>query len=470
MSTGLQPWLARHLWVPLHSRWEGNAYASEWRRLESSQWSSGETLRELREERLKKLLRFIHEEVPFYRGRVSIDVDPWEALSRLPVIDKGMLQEEEGSFRSGEPWASRAMPNATGGSTGQPLRFLVDPERWGTRKAATLRHNAWAGLVPGTSVLVLWGQPSDFPKTTWKDSLRSLLLERAVYVNASSLSEEALENAVELLRRRRIRLLQAYSGALGLFAQYLAQKDIQDLSLDAVVSSAEMLAPGTREQVRERLGAPIFDRYGCREFSVIASECDAHAGMHVNAEHLIVEILVGDRPARPGEIGEVVVTDLLNRAQPFVRYRMGDLATPIAERCSCGRGLPRLELVGGRKTDFIVTPTKGWVSGVSLATYLITNLPGVAHVRLEQNQRDKVRIRARATAGASLPVEELRARSSRMLGEDMGIELVEDPTLRPEGSGKFRFSVSDFSPLGVPVSKIEPASNPDRVAVPEPRT
>jgi hypothetical protein len=107
---------------------------------------------------------------------------------------------------------------------------------------------------------------------------------------------------------------------------------------------------------------------------------------------------------------------------------------------------------------------------VSLATYLITNLPGVAHVRLEQNQRDKVRIRARATAGASLPVEELRARSSRMLGEDMGIELVEDPTLRPEGSGKFRFSVSDFSPLGVPVSKIEPASNPDRVAVPEPRT
>jgi phenylacetate-CoA ligase len=84
----------------------------------------------------------------------------------------------------------------------------------------------------------------------------------------------------------------------------------------------------------------------------MAAECDAHEGMHVSQENLVLEIARDGRGAAPGESGEVLVTDLHNFGMPFIRYVNGDVATLAPEgRCACGRWLRKLAHVDGRRVD-----------------------------------------------------------------------------------------------------------------------
>ena len=122
-----------------------------------------------------------------------------------------------------------------------------------------------------------------------------------------------------------------------------------------ILVGAERLWPADRAAIEQAFG-PAFETYGCREVMLVSSECDAHAGMHVSMEAMIVELIVRDgtstRAARPGETGEVVLTDLHNLACPMIRYVNGDLAVAHGDDpCACGRGLVRIGPVEGRTTE-----------------------------------------------------------------------------------------------------------------------
>jgi phenylacetate-CoA ligase len=195
-------------------------------------------------------------------------------------------------------------------------------------------------------------------------------------------------------------------------------------------------------------GCPVFNRYGCREVGIIASECPAHDGLHVAAEGLVVEVLCDGRPARPGELGAVVVTDLLNRAMPLIRYRVGDAAVPEDRPCACGRGLPRLRSVTGRVADFLVGADGRLVAGPFLAHALVAARPSLGQVQIRQDQAGVVHFRVRPGPRFRIPedLEYLREVSHRYLGErtDVGWELVE--RLDAEPSGKFLFCKSAVTP------------------------
>jgi len=141
-----------------------------------------------------------------------------------------------------------------------------------------------------------------------------------------------------------------------LFARYLDQRGLKAYRPCSIVTSAEGLEPDERALVERVFGCPVFNRYGCREVSVLASECPAHTGLHVMAEGLLVEIETPQGPAGPGEMGSILITDLLNDGMPLVRYRIGDLGSWAPGECPCGRGLPTLERIWGRAYDFVGTP------------------------------------------------------------------------------------------------------------------
>ena len=92
-----------------------------------------------------------------------------------------------------------------------------------------------------------------------------------------------------------------------------------------------------RKFIEKAFGAEVFDIYGCTEIKEIAWECEKHEGYHINEDDVYVEILHGESPAKPGEVGDIVLTDLRNKAMPLIRYRIGDRGLLIAGNCSCGR-------------------------------------------------------------------------------------------------------------------------------------
>ena len=168
--------------------------------------------------------------------------------------------------------------------------------------------------------------------------------------------------------------------------------------------------------------------------------------MHINAENLWVEVLADGVPAFETE-GEIVVTDLKNLAMPLIRYRTRDVGLVKKTRCDCGRGLPLMEVQGGRVTDFLMAAGGEKVSGIVLATYAITGVPGVRQVQFIQNRRDCVTARVvRGSAWCDESGRALLARIRVFLGASMTIHLEFASEIPFEASGKYRFSISTIAP------------------------
>jgi phenylacetate-CoA ligase len=126
------------------------------------------------------------------------------------------------------------------------------------------------------------------------------------------------------------------------------------LGLKSVITTSEVLSPAQRDLIQQAFGVPVQDEYGCGEVGPIAYECE-EGRLHVMSENLVVELVTASgEPAEVGESGEIVVTDLNNRAMPLVRYRLGDFGVQ-GPACRCGRGFPVLEKIWGRAYDFVRT-------------------------------------------------------------------------------------------------------------------
>ena len=334
----------------------------------------------------------------------------------------------------------------TGGSTGSPMRFYYDKDRLDSRDGATLRHNQWAGWNIGDRVAILWGAPQDFTVSgRLKDRIRAALLEHSIMLDASSLNEAAMAYFARELLRYQPRILQAYSNTLGLFARYVQSENIQGIRPRGIVCSAEVLTEENRRLIEATFGCTLYNRYGCREFAVIASECGKHKGMHINAENLLVETVVDGQSCIERD-GEIVITDLRNFAMPMIRYRIRDVGRIRETPCECGRGLPLMELSGGRVTDFLLATNGSKVSGIVIATYVVTNIPGIRQIQFIQDVPGAVTVNlVKGSEWTAQALAELTVRTRRYLGEDMQLHVKFREDIPLERSGKYRFSISTVS-------------------------
>jgi phenylacetate-CoA ligase len=447
--------LVRHVLTPLvlWRRGERSQLAYQ-REFERTQYLSEDELRHLQEVRLAALLRHAYERCPFYRRRFDQvglrpdDVRCLEDLRRLPVLEKRDVQEHAADMIA-RGWPEHDLiRNQTGGSTGTPITFYLSRDRKCSRAAATLRHNRWAGWQVGDRAAVIWGAPRDRPSDTWRGRLRAAVLREPLWLDTAALTEASLERFHRELIDYQPRIVLAYARSAVLFARYVAEKRLRPYRPQALVTSAEVLEGKERELLEFVFGCPVFNRYGCREFSVVASECAAHAGLHVMAEGLFVEIETPAGPAAPGQVGSLLVTDLLNPAMPMIRYRIGDLASWASRPCPCGRHLPRLEEVAGRVTDFLVGSDGRLVSGVFLATYVVAQRRSLGQVQIHQSRAGHVVYRLRPGPGFDPRADGdyLRQATREHLGAAATADVEPVADLPAEPSGKFLFSRSSVAP------------------------
>lgn len=441
----------RRIFYPLWA-WKNNSARLRYlAQFERSQYWSAERLRDHQWASLKQLVGYAFENCPYYArtyraaGISPADLRGPDDIRLLPTITKEEIQEHRDEFVSKRATRERLIPDMTGGSTGSPLRFYYDHDRLDSRAAATIRHNRWAGWDIGDRAAILWGAPRD-TKTSGRtrDRIRSWILERRIILDASSLDEAAMFEFARELVRYQPKILLAYANTLALFARYLEDEKIATIVPRGIVCSAEVLTEENRARIERVFRSRVYNRYGSREFAVIASECDSHVGMHINAENLLLEVLVDGNPSI-GDTGEIVVTDIKNHAMPMIRYRTKDVGLLRREACTCSRGLPLLELSGGRETDFLIATNGKKVSGIVLATYVITNIPGVRQVQFVQDEPGAVTVHlVKGQAWQPDTESRLIRRIREFLGADVATNTVFRDHIPLTPSGKYRFSVSNI--------------------------
>lgn len=344
----------------------------ELRRLERA---SADELLDLQRRALAALLRHAYDHVPFYRrrfeaiGATPADVRELDDLANLPVLTRQQARRSQDS-RCSRTHPLPAIRKTTGGTTGEPLviRYDLGSEHW--RQAIKLRGFGWAGYRVGDRALHYWGAPTAaagvLPRVK-RAAEQAIKRERTL--DCTPRGDEHLKRVVRAIERLRPRFLFCYAQAGADLARFALRRGARSLGDVGVICGAEPLFPADREALSAAFGPGVFETYGCRETMLIASECEAHDGLHVSMENLIVELVVTEdgreRPAAPGELGEVVLTDLHNFGMPLIRYKNGDLAVAgPTSPCACGRRHPRLASIEGRRTDTLIDREGRRVSGM----------------------------------------------------------------------------------------------------------
>jgi phenylacetate-CoA ligase len=331
--------------------------------LRRTQWRSLDELLAIQMGSLRRLVAHAYEHVPYWRARfdetgaVPRDIRSPEDLLGLPVMTRqaARIDPSERTSRVG-PLAS--IRKTTGGTTGEPLVFGYEPDSEHWRQATKLRGYEWAGYRLGDSAVYYWGFPSKRKEAPLRAKIRvDRWLRRERYFDATLRDEAYLASIVDVIRARRPDALVCYTQAGADLARYVVASGKRDWGTIPVLCGAERLFANDRAVIESAFGPAVFETYGCREVMLIGAECEHHDGLHESMENVLVEIVVRGahgqtRHARPGEVGEVVLTDLHNYAMPFLRYANGDLAVAGPdERCACGRALRRIRAVEGRVTE-----------------------------------------------------------------------------------------------------------------------
>lgn len=439
--------LSRQVVYPIVELRDPHRRMSMLRDLEQTQWLPASAIARREAAALRKMLEYAGTHCTFYRERfrasrfdAATAVLP-EGLARLPILTKDDVRERGAELYSDEYQLEDLVEARTGGSTGVSLRIHADTRCQAMRNAAAMRSDGWAGWQAGLPVAALWGNPPAFDSV--RPWLRNALYDRLAFLDTMKMTPATMAAFFREYERRSPLVLFGHAHSLYLYASFLRDEALEPSPPAGIVSTSMMLLDPERRVIEDVFGKLVSNRYGCEEVGLIASECEAHSGMHLNSDHVVVEFLDdnGDAVAN-GEEGNIVVTDLANTGMPLIRYLTGDRGVPTDRPCRCGRGLPLMERVAGRVADFLIRSDGSRVAGISLIERTLTLIDGVKQMQIVQNDIDDIVLNLVPGPDFGPETEgRLRDEFKTAFGPAMRLTVVLMGEIARVRSGKYRFSI-----------------------------
>lgn len=290
--------------------------------------------------RLKSILEYAKKHVSLYQTGPWADV-PSSGEMRVtdwPVLEKSALRAHYDELLA-IPQPTRVDKLRTSGSTGKPVRIVIDRSAAVRGWAHRYRGLQWHGIPIGARALRV---------THDRRPLRDFLLGQSCVWPLES--PNTIDASIRILRDNRPTMVAGTPSALFYLARHLRERGITAPLAPFARVGGEQLFQFQRQQIESTLCSRAINSYGTTESGAVAGECTA-GSLHIYADHVHIEILNGHTPARPGEFGDVVVTSLRNTAMPLVRYRVGDRARLLQERCDCGLPHPVIADLQARTED-----------------------------------------------------------------------------------------------------------------------
>jgi phenylacetate-CoA ligase len=442
--------------MPLHHWMISRVAALYYHELKQSQWLSLDKMKELQAVKLRRLINHAYYHVGYYReifdelGLQPSDIKSVEDLQKLPLLDKDSVRNNlYFDMMSDNHIKKNILKIATSGSTGEPFVCYADKHQLEIRWAATLRSMEWTGYRFGDRQARLWHQTIGMTRLQVIREKIDAFFNRRMFVPAFEMNKKNLREFITKLRKHKPVLIDGYAESFNFLAHYIKNVGLDGVHPKAIISSAQVLPDHSREIIENEFQCGVFDKYGSREFSGIAYECGAHDGHHIVAENYLVEILKDGRPAKPGEIGEIAITDLNNYSMPFIRYRIGDLAVAMdnSATCACGRGLPRIGKIEGRVQSIILT-TDGTYIPSSFFLHLLKDYDHIIR-QFQVIQEEEGRVTLKIVKGLSFAEsvfnDTVLNALREYLGDDMIIDVEFVDKIQMVRTGKHQTSISKLN-------------------------
>jgi phenylacetate-CoA ligase len=439
---------ARNVVFRVHERAKGHSTFQMLSEMNREQWLPPEQLHAVQQQRLQALVAHAFATVPYYQEisrslkLAAHDFKGASDLVKLPFLSKAVIRNRLEDLKSQS--AKKVERFTTGGSTGAPLAFWLGPTRVSSDVAARCRAESWWGVGIGDREYVFWGSPLELTKQDRMREMRDRLL-RTRLMSAFEMSPRTMDSYLEEMQRHGCVRIFGYPSSIFFLCEYARRtgKDLSRLGVRAVFVTAEYLWDHWRQTISEAFACKVANGYGGRDSGFIAQECPS-GGMHITADRILVEIVDDHgQPLPPGELGEIIVTHLDTPEMPFIRYRTGDVGALSRSPCSCGRTLPLLEMVEGRKSDFIVAPDGRRMHGLSVI-YILRKIAGVEQFRITQTRVDRFDIDLVTDSSFRRDSEvEIRAEFEKRMRAPVQVNLRYCNAMPVSNSGKYRYVISE---------------------------
>jgi phenylacetate-CoA ligase len=420
--------------------------------LNQTQWLSSCELQALQSRKLHRLLTHAYARVPYYHelfDRCGFQPDDvltdLESFRRLPVLTKDIVRQSGEAMLTTDASERAGLAQlSTSGSTGRPMDFYQDSSFRDLVTADIHRHLGWAGWELGDIHCYVWGR--HFGETTIAERVRVGLMNWTLnrfVTDAYRLTDDSLATFAQQVRRHRPRVIFGYPSSLCLFARHVRERRLDDIRFEAIFTSAELIFQDQRRYLEEAFGGRVFNRYGSRELGGISCECDQHVGMHVSADNNLIEILKDGRPAEPGEVGDVVVTNLNNLGMPFIRYSIDDLgAWSTQTSCPCGRALPLMDLTQARRSELF--PTRDGREARVTGVWSLFGAKGMRQFQIVQKSLDLVVVRiVRDGEPDQAKLEAVETTLKELLGSNVEVRFEFPDEIPVSKLGKHRYLISE---------------------------
>lgn len=327
---------------------------------ESIECASRDEMRRLQSERLVETVERVYHAVPAYRrkmqeaGLVPADIRSIDDLSKLPFTTKADLRDNYPFGMFTVPMSEIVRVHASSGTTGKPTVVGYTRKDLNTWSEVVTRSLCMAGVYRNDIVQVAYGYGLFTGGLGLHYGTENL---GATVIPISGGNTE-----------KQIRLMQDFGTTViactPSYALFLAEvmHDLgvapESLKLKVGIFGAEPWSESMRREIEQKLRLKAIDIYGLSEIigPGVSCECEHQAGMHVNEDHFVPEIIDPEtlQPVAPGERGELVFTTITKEGIPLIRYRTRDLTRLNYGRCECGRTLVRMEKCFGRSDDMLI--------------------------------------------------------------------------------------------------------------------
>jgi len=398
---------------------------------------------EYQEEKLKKLLLHAWKNIPYYHkvlGKVKVVVEGKVNLNnfnKIPLLTKEIIRKEKENLYSKDYEKRGHYENTSGGSTGEPVRFIQDKKynEWNIANKIFF-FNEWFGKKIGQSEINLWGSERDIQRNSLslKEKIINFLYNRT-FLNAFKVDDKKLKNFVKIINKKKPVSMWVYVESIDYLAKFIEKNKIKIHSPDFIISTAGTLYPQIRKNIEDVFRCPVYNQYGSREVGAIAIECKEQKGLHEFFWTNYIEIINS----------KIYVTNLNNFSMPLIRYEIGDIASEArSNKCKCGKNNLKFKEIKGRTINHFKTK-KGDIVHCQYLIHQFYFNDWIKKFQIIQKQLDL--IICKVVLNGSKDTEQMKKIEDNIkivMGKDCKIKWEFVNEIEPTKSGKFLYTICEL--------------------------
>lgn len=363
-------------------------------------------------------------------------------IKQLPVLTKDIIRKEGNRLYSTENL--KYYITTSGGSTGEPVQLRRD--QYLERIHPQNYFLSYAGYDIGDKKVLLWGSERDILQGSVgiKAQISNRFIQRQKMLNSFMMTRNDMLEYVHTINQWKPEVILAYTQSIFELSRFIKEENLEIFSPGGIVVSAGTLYNDWRKEIEEVFRCPVINQYGSRETPGIAVSCAEDSQLHINTFMNYVEVVDDQDNTLPcGIDGNILVTSLINKSMPILRYKIGDIgALSTKKECKCGRNLPCLMHVTGRTVNVFKRRDGAKIDG-EYFTHLFYGIAQIEKFQVIQKDYEEIEINLQVTEKLIEKKEkEIKNNVRVVMGENCNVEINYVDKVLPTKSGKFLYTVS----------------------------